>query len=187
MITTSNAAWDATFRLLRQHGMSVPDTVRHKAREVIFEEYPVMGYNFRMTDIQAAVGREQLQRVPGVFATRRAIADRYRALLASIPGLGLPVEPAWARTNYQSFCVRLPDGCDQRAVMQALLDAEISSRRGVMCSHREKPYAGAALRHPLPHSEAAQERCVLLPLFPQMAPGDPDRVAEVLARACGVR
>src|SRR5262249_8533062 len=58
MITTSNADWDARCRLLRQHGMSVPDTVRHGANTVIFESYPVLGYNYRMTDIQAAVGRE---------------------------------------------------------------------------------------------------------------------------------
>ena len=64
MITTANSEWDAKFRLLRQHAMSVPDTVRHGAREVIFESYPILGYNYRMTDIQAAVGREQLKPPP---------------------------------------------------------------------------------------------------------------------------
>src|SRR5262249_37561921 len=54
MITTTNAEWDAACRLLRQHGMSVPDTVRHGSSSVIFESYPILGYNYRMTDIQAA-------------------------------------------------------------------------------------------------------------------------------------
>ena len=52
--------------------MSVPDTVRHGASQVIFESYPIVGYNYRMTDIQAAVGREQLKRLPGIVAERRA-------------------------------------------------------------------------------------------------------------------
>ena len=140
MITTANAEWDAKFRLLRQHGMSVPDTVRHGASQVIFESYPIVGYNFRMTDIQAAVGREQLKRLPEIVDKRRELAARYKSLLAEIPGLGLPVEPDWARSTWQSFCVRLPMGSDQRQVMQSMLDAGVATRRGVMCSHREAAY-----------------------------------------------
>ena len=65
MITTANPEFDRKFRLWRQHSMSVPDTVRHGAREVIFESYPEVGFNFRMTDMQAAVGRVQLTRLGG--------------------------------------------------------------------------------------------------------------------------
>jgi dTDP-4-amino-4,6-dideoxygalactose transaminase len=184
MITTANPAWDAKFRLLRQHAMSVPDTVRHGSNQVIFESYPTLGYNYRMTDIQAAVGREQLRRLPGIIAERRALADRYRELLDGVGGLDLPFEPAWARTNWQSYCVRLPASCGQRAVMQQLLDAGISTRRGIMCSHREEAYRGLPLPHPLPESEQAQEECILLPLYPGMAPADQERVAEALREAC---
>jgi perosamine synthetase len=184
MITTANDGWDAACRLLRQHGMSVPDTVRHGASSVIFESYPILGYNYRMTDIQAAVGREQLGRLPGIVEARRRLAERYRTLLAAVPGIGLPREPAWARSNWQSYCVRLPDGQDQRAVMQRMLDQGVATRRGIMCSHREPAYADASLRQPLAQSEAAQDRCVILPLFVQMTPGDQERVVETLARAC---
>ncbi len=184
MITTANADWDAKFRLLRQHGMSVPDTVRHGSREVIFESYPILGYNYRMTDIQAAVGREQLKRLPDVVQARRRLAQRYRDLLSDIPGLGLPVEPDYARTNWQSFCVRLPAHCDQRTVMQRLLDQGIATRRGIMCSHREPAYGASAPRHPLPHSEAAQDRCIILPLYPQMTAEEQARVAVALREAC---
>jgi perosamine synthetase len=184
MITTADDGWDAACRLLRQHGMSVPDTVRHGASSVIFESYPILGYNYRMTDIQAAVGREQLGRLPGIVEARRRLAERYRTLLAAVPGIGLPREPAWARSNWQSYCVRLPDGQDQRAVMQRMLDQGVATRRGIMCSHREPAYADASLRQPLAQSEAAQDRCVILPLFVQMTPGDQERVVETLARAC---
>ena len=75
MITTPHTDWAAKCRLLRQHGMSVPDTVRHKANSVIFENHSILGYNYRMTDIQAAVGREQLKRLPVVVQRRR---ERFR-------------------------------------------------------------------------------------------------------------
>ena len=184
MITTNDADWDAQCRLLRQHGMSVPDTVRHGASQVIFESYPVVGFNYRLTDIQAAVGREQLKRLPDVVEMRRALAERYRTLLSGIRGLRLPREPEWARSNWQSYCVRLPEGCDQRAVMQHMLDREIAKRRGVMCTHREPSYEGSAVPGALPHSEQAQEHCIILPLYPQMTRDDQQQVADALQRAC---
>jgi perosamine synthetase len=184
MITTANEEWDTHFRLLRQHAMSVPDTVRHGSDKVIFESYPVLGFNYRMTDIQAAVGREQLRRLAGIVAARRAIAERYRDMLWDIPGLTLPCEPEYARSNWQSFCVRLPVHCEQRAVMQALLDRGVATRRGIMCSHREPAYADFRAHKTLLHSEAAQDRCILLPLYAQMTLGDLDRVAGALREAC---
>ena len=184
MITTADAQWDATFRLLRQHGMSVPDTVRHGANRVIFESYSQLGYNYRMTDIQAAVGREQLKRLPQIVEARRALADRYRSLLSSIAGLELPREPNWARSNWQSFCVRLPDGCDQRAVMQKMLDDGVSTRRGIMCSHREQAYSDLPLRASLARSELAQDRSIILPLYPEMTAAEQGLVQAALARAC---
>ncbi|PMB41957.1 aminotransferase DegT, partial [Fischerella thermalis CCMEE 5319] len=125
MLTTNNPEWDKQFRLWRQHGMSVPDTVRHGAKQVIFESYPMLGYNYRMTDIQAAVGREQLKRLPEIVERRRYLAQRYQEMLADVPGLKLPTEPAWAKSNWQSYCVRLPQKSDQRQVMQTMLDAGI--------------------------------------------------------------
>ena len=72
MLTTRNPDYDRQFKLLRQHGMSVPDSVRHSAREVVFESHRALGFNYRMTDIQAAVGREQLKRTPEVVAAHLA-------------------------------------------------------------------------------------------------------------------
>lgn len=190
MITTANPEWDAQFRLWRQHGMSVPDTVRHGARQVVFESYDTLGFNYRMTDLQAALGREQLKRLPAIIERRRMLADRYRELLGHIPGLELPHEPAWARSNYQSYCVRLPEGCDQRATMQAMLDAGVATRRGIMCAHREPAYATEPWRMGSPslrHSEEAQERAILLPLFHQLTDDEQARVATALERACLAR
>ncbi|HEV2501697.1 MAG TPA: DegT/DnrJ/EryC1/StrS family aminotransferase [Mesorhizobium sp.] len=183
MLTTKHADWAAKFKLLRQHGMSVPDTVRHGSAQVIFETHPVVGYNYRMTDIQAAVGREQLKRLPGIVARRRALASRYAELLGEMRWLGLVREPSYARTNWQSFCVRLPDSADQRTVMQAMLDAGVATRRGIMCAHREDVYASQPLRMSLPESEAAQDHAIVLPLYPQMTDEDQQKVASTLIEA----
>lgn len=187
MLTTSNAAWDQKFRLWRQHSMSVPDTARHRAKQVLSEEYPEVGYNYRMTDIQAAVGREQLKRLPSMLEHRRALAARYDELLSAISAIGIPRQPSWARSNWQSYCVRLPEHCDQRAIMQALLDQGISTRRGVMCAHREPAYAGMpqCTRFPLPESESVQDRTIILPLYHQMSEADQDRVVQALKQSCG--
>jgi len=190
MITTADAALDAQFRLLRQHGMSVPDSTRHTSDRVTFETYDRLGYNYRLTDIQAAVGREQLRRLPAILARRRFLADRYRTLLAGIPGLRLPHEPDWARSNWQSFCVRLPEGSDQRRVMQFLLDRGVGTRRGVMCAHLEPAYAGdarsgdaAVASRSLKESERVRDQCVLLPLYPQLTEEEQDYVSETLRQA----
>ncbi|WP_144222510.1 DegT/DnrJ/EryC1/StrS family aminotransferase [Mesorhizobium amorphae] len=183
MLTTRHADWAAKFKLLRQHGMSVPDTIRHGSAQVIFETHPVVGYNYRMTDIQAAVGREQLKRLPGIVVRRRALAARYAGLLGEAQWLSLVHEPSYARTNWQSFCVRLPASADQRTVMQAMLDAGVATRRGIMCAHREDVYASHPLRMPLPESEAAQDHAIVLPLYPQMTDEDQQKVASTLIDA----
>jgi dTDP-4-amino-4,6-dideoxygalactose transaminase len=182
MLTTDNPKWDARFRLLRQHGMSVPDTVRHASPQVIFESHPEVGYNYRMTDIQAAVGREQLKRMPEIIAARRRLAARYTKLLQDNLGIVTPHEPDWARSNFQSYSVKLPDRLDQRAVMQAMLDAKIATRRGIMCAHREACYAGST-HASLKHSEAAQDHCIILPLYPQMTEQEQDTVVKELKSA----
>jgi perosamine synthetase len=178
MLTTSNPEFDRKFKLLRQHGMSVPDTVRHGSPQVIFEDYLCVGYNYRMTDMQAAVGRKQLERLPELVARRRALVSHYAELLGNIEGLRLPAEPEWARSNWQSYCVRLPDRVDQKELMQKLLDQGIATRRGIMCSHREAPYSNEALRHDLPQSELAQDHSILLPIYAQMSEEDLVRVTD---------
>lgn len=197
MLTTADPALDQRFRLWRQHSMDVSDTIRHGAGTVLFESYRDLGFNYRLTDIQAAVGREQLKRLPQVVARRRRQVERYRAQLAHIPGLILPAEPEWARSNWQSFCVRLPADVDQQRVMQRLLDAGVATRRGIMCAHREPAYTvepwscGPSDRESPPgscagliESEEAQDRTILLPLFHEMSDAQQDTVVAALGEAC---
>lgn len=185
MITTRHENWDARFRLWRQHGMSVPNTVRHGANSVIFESYAELGFNYRLTDVQAAIGREQLKRLPELIARRRQLAAHYHRLLATTPELRAPEEPEWARSNWQSYCVRLPDGCGQKEVMQELLNDEIATRRGIMCAHREPAYEDNCWRAAgaLDESERAQEQCIILPLFHDLTPQQQQNIVSGLRAA----
>ncbi len=197
MLTTADSEMDRKFRLWRQHGMSTPDTVRHASPKVVFESYPELGFNYRMTDIQAAIGREQLKRLPEAVAHRRKLAERYDALLSDVPGLTVPREPNWARTNWQSYCVRLPKNVDQLHVMQQMLDEGVATRRGIMCAHLEPAYqasgtwrctqtdckpAGSCPN--LIESERAQSEGIILPLFADIAAEDQKSVVHALRRAC---
>jgi dTDP-4-amino-4,6-dideoxygalactose transaminase len=182
MITTATPEFDRKFRLWRQHSMSVPDTVRHGAREVIFESYPELGFNYRMTDMQAAVGRVQLTRLEGIVAERRGIADEYRARLRSIEHVRAPVEAAWARSNWQSYCVELADSSDQRTVMQYMLDRGISTRRAVMNAHLERAYASTPIGD-LRRSEWAQRLGLILPLVPSMPMSEVQTICDDLRDA----
>ncbi|HWQ96420.1 MAG TPA: DegT/DnrJ/EryC1/StrS family aminotransferase [Candidatus Methylomirabilis sp.] len=194
MITTSNSEWDKQFHMWRQHSMNLSDVVRHGSKEVIFESYPELGYNYRMTDIQAAIGREQLKRLSNIIDRRRYLAERYKKLLANASWIRLPEEPSWARSNWQSFCVQI-ESFDQRTVMQELLAAGVASRRGVMCAHREPAYDNESWScgedrnscgcvsdtcMQLIKSKWAQDSSIILPLFPQMTEDQQDIVINAL-------
>jgi dTDP-4-amino-4,6-dideoxygalactose transaminase len=188
MLTTANADWDRRFRLWRQHSMSMSDTARHASRQVVFEEYTELGFNYRLTDLQAAVGRVQLTRLPDMVARRREIARQYHERLSAIPDLQLPYEPPWARSNWQSYCVRLPIGVDQVHVMQSMLDEGIATRRGVMCAHlepafRHEPWRPGEPGQSLAVSEEITADGLILPLYVDMTDEDQARVAEALGRA----
>jgi perosamine synthetase len=186
MITTSNPEWDARLRLLRQHGMSISDVTRHASNQVAFESHSILGYNYRMTDIQAAVGRTQLKRLSEIIERRRLLADRYRRLLSILPEVRVPQEPVFARTNWQSFWLELPVEISQQLVMQRLLDHGIATRRGISNAHSEPAYsspgnyrAGSGLEN----SERLRNQVILLPLFHEMTSEDQEFVVHQLRAA----
>jgi dTDP-4-amino-4,6-dideoxygalactose transaminase len=198
LLTTARPELDAAFRLLRHQGMTISDAERHASRSVLFEEYASVGFNYRLTDIQAAIGRVQLARLPDILSKRRAQAARYDDLLADVDDVSTFSGPAWARSNWQSYCVRLQPHLDQRTIMSHLLADGIATRRGVMCAHREPAYDAAtwlcAARRAcdcqartcrcLQESEQAQDQVIVLPLYHEMTDADQVRVAASLRRAC---
>ena len=188
MITTNNAEHARRLRLLRQHGMSVSDAARHSSSQVVIESYECLGHNYRMTDIQAAMGVEQMKRLPGIVARRRELAARYTAHLQQHPWLRPPHIPEYAQPNFQSYSARLADDAplSRDDLMQRLLDRGIATRRGIMLAHVEQACADLAAS-PLPASEAASAASVLLPLYPQLTDGEQNQVLAALDEIAGER
>jgi dTDP-4-amino-4,6-dideoxygalactose transaminase len=186
MLLTRDAALAKRLRRLREHGMSVSALERHGGGTVVFEAYEELGFNYRMTDLQAAVGLVQLAKLEAMVVERRGLAQRYREALEHVPGLSLPDDPPYGTTNYQSFVVRLDEDLpvERDAVMQALLEQGIASRRGIMAAHLEPACAGIPAPR-LPVTELLTSRSLILPLFHGMETTDVERVAEVLAGALG--
>lgn len=179
MLTTNDPALDQKFRLWRQHGMGTSDLARHRSNEVVFEQYLVTGYNYRLTDIQAAVGMEQLKKLDSMIRQRRQLAERYGAMFNDMPHVTPPREPGYAKTNWQSYPLRLSQsGCrTQRDIMQRLQAQGISCRRGIMNAHQETPYLQGGWS--LPQSETSRDSSLLLPLFCDM--GEPSQQQIVTA------
>jgi perosamine synthetase len=181
-IATNDAELAARARVLRSHGASVSDLARHSATSVIIEAYEEVGYNYRMTDIQAAMGIEQLKKLDAILARRRELAERYNARLAEIPGVTPPFAPEDAPHTYQSYCVRLDPAITpaRETIMERMLADGVATRRGVMAIHEEPYYVERFGRISLPVTEAATRETLLLPLYMTMTEGDQDRVIAAL-------
>src|SRR5712691_9496705 len=189
MILTDDDALADRARKLRAHGMSVSDLDRHKAERVIIEEYHDLGFNYRMTDIQASIGLVQLRRLPELLRIRIAKAERYNKELPEIKGLVIPFVPPYATHTYQSYCLRLTKDCklDRETLMTNLLHRGIATRRGVMASHLEKTYTDRIGKVSLPVTEDATRTTMLIPLFAAMTDDEQSWVIESLREELGTR
>lgn len=170
MIVTNDPEIGAKLRRFRHHGMSVSDIERHEANRVIIETYPEIGYNYRMTDMQAAIGIAQLKKLPFIIEKRRLIAEFYDRELSKIPCVKVPKVPDYAFHNYQSYWIELLDASpiSRDVLMQKLLEKGIATRRGIMAIHMEECYQ--KYRVSLPETERITKNTVLLPIYPSMTP-----------------
>lgn len=189
MLTTTRPEWAARARRLREHSMSVSAADRHNELVSAPEEYNEVGFNYRMTDLQAAVGIVQLGKLPAMVERRREIASAYAAAIATIPGLRLLSDPDHGRCNFQSLWVEIGDEypLDREELLLKLADAGISARRGIMAAHRQPPYAGgASIRGPLPVTERLTDRTLILPVYHQLSEEDLRSVIDVLLAPASV-
>jgi perosamine synthetase len=185
MVTTSDEKVATRIRHLRQHAMNTSDLTRHQSQKVVLETYDEVGYNFRMTDMQAAVGLVQLRRVDGFIERRRTLAQRYSESLERLGWLIPPSEPYGTRHNFQSYMARLTKDApvSRDELMQQLLDRGVSTRRGIMATHREPPYCDQRWDRTLPQTDAVTEECIILPLFHEMTETDQDFVITAISKA----
>jgi perosamine synthetase len=184
MLVTPDPDVAARLRRLREHGMDLSAAARHASRQPVIEHYMELGFNFRMTDIQAAVGLVQLRKLDQLIARRRTLAQRYQQLLAGIPGVRTITDPAYGTTNYQSFWVLLPDDfpISRDELLQQLAQAGVSARRGIMAAHLEPVYQGST-PGPLPVTERLTARTLILPLFHDLTESEQDTVVSVIVAA----
>lgn len=176
MITTSRKDYSDRLKLLRQHAMSVNDRLRHESNKIIFEDHLEVGYNYRMTDIQASVGIEQLKKLDAIVIERRRIAEKYIRSFKNIKDIRLPIERNGYKTNYQSFCIYLDRNCKikRNNLMQKLLDNGIATRRGIMTAHQETAYRYK--NYKLPISEDLRDNSIIVPLYCQLEDDQQKRV-----------
>lgn len=182
LITSSSPELMAQMSLLRQHGMTRSTFERHGDDLPTAEYYPIVGYNYRLTDVQAALGIGQLRRLGEIIARRRRVADRYWAGLSHMQAISLPVDPSFGTTNYQSYIVRVDGAGKVQQLMQKLQRKGIATRFGIMCAHREPPYSEQWPEGSLPESERARDECLILPLFATMSDAEVDYVTREMAR-----
>jgi perosamine synthetase len=185
LLTTDDPALAERARRLRSHGASVSDLARHQTKGLVYEEYRELGFNFRMTDIQAAIGIEQLKKLDGLLRRRRAIAARYDAAFAGLAELRIPGTPAYAEHAYQSYAIQLMPACrrDRDDVLRDLVALGVSCRRGIPPIHREPLYAGDNLGITLPVTDEVSARSIFLPMFPSLDEGDQRRVIDAVKRS----
>jgi perosamine synthetase len=185
IITTDDDDLAERLRRLRSHAASTSDLWRHQSGTTDFEEYRELGYNCRMTDVQAAIGVVQMRKLDAILAERRRLAERYSAMLSDDQRVVPPYEPPDYRHTYQSYCIRLQTGArpSRAAIMADLAAQGIATRKGVMATHLEPAYRGLAPRGSLLLTEAAAAETLLLPLFAGMSDAEQDTVVHALRQA----
>ena len=187
MITTADAQLAARLRRLRQHGMSLSDLDRHRnvAAGYQREQYLEIGWNARMTDIQAAVGLVQLGRLPGIVTRRRELASAYGRAFSDHAIIATPLEPADRQSNYQSYVVQLRGhtGAQRDRIVNRLLEEQIATRPGLMAAHLQPPYA-KTVTAALPMTDRFGDESLMLPLYHELGADGVERVARALDLAC---
>jgi len=168
--------------------MSVSAAERHGSVLPPAENYSEIGFNYRMTDMQAAVGIVQLSKLPAIVARRRELAAIYTAAFADLPVVRVVADPEWGTSNFQSFWIEvLPEAkTDREGVLEALALADISARRGIMAAHRQPAFrdrdTGVA---ELPATERLTDTTLILPLYHQLTAADQERVIHAVRGAVG--
>lgn len=185
MLVTDNDAWAERARVLRSAGASLSDFARHQAKGALLQQYFEAGYNYRMTDMQGALGIVQLSKLTRIKEQRLAQARLYDGLLADVEEIAPPFVPDYAEPAFSSYCVRVRPGCPVSAdeIVRRMAERRVSCRHGIQPLHREPYFANKQPGLRLPQTEAAARETIFLPIFPGLQEEQQHTVIEVL-KAC---
>lgn len=176
-VTTADDVLAARVRQLRNHGAANgPDGAAEPS-------YVELGYNYRLSDLHAAVGLIQLDRLDEILARRRALAALYDARLGRHPGIQIPHVPDGCTPNYQSYMLVVGDAHDPQALAETLASQGIATRSGLTAMHLEPAFADRRPAPALPHCERLSRRGLFLPLYPELTEEQAARVCDALLRA----
>lgn len=184
MLVTSDEGFARRVHRLRDHGVNINAAERHASAQPVLEEFPELGFNYRMSDIQAAVGLVQLTRLERIVARRRELGRRYRERLAEVEGIRCVADPPYGETNFQSFWITLGKDfpLSRNDLLGALMSRGISARRGFIAAHLEQAYADVPHRD-LSVTERLTHQSIILPLFHELTEDQQDQVVGALKEA----
>lgn len=176
MITTDDAALAERIQTLRNHGASNSESLRR---------YVLPGFNYRMSDVHAAIGLAQLDKLDRILERRLRLARKLSQRLTDLPQVKVPVEPPWGTHAFQSFVVLLDDEVDRDAVIRSMDLLDIETTIGTYALHEQPLFADRLGHSPgsLPNSHRAFMQGLTLPLYPQMSEGDVDKVVGGLTQS----
>ncbi len=184
MVTTDDPRLAERLRLFRSHGITKnPDLLTRDEGPWYYEQH-ALGYNYRVTDFQCALGRSQLRKAPAFVRARRSLAAAYQRRLKAVDGLLLPPERPWAKHAWHLYPVRLARPRNRRRVFDGLRAAGLGVQVHYFPVHLQ-PYYQATYRTregQFPQAEAYYAGEISLPLFPKMRPASVERVARTLER-----
>jgi perosamine synthetase len=182
MLTTDDEALAERTRIVRSHGASVSDLERHKARGTIYAAYPEVGYNYRLTDIQAAVGVEQMKKLPWILARKQEIGRWYDDHLASLEEVEAPFVPDYAVHSYQSYLITLKarHKIDRDALLHQMAGRGVSCRHGIAPMHWEPYYRQLYPGLRLPITEEVSRTTMFLPIYPSMTETELQYIVDTL-------
>lgn len=185
MITTNDSDLVEKARMLRATGASISDLERHKAKGVLVQKYEQVGYNYRMTDIQAAIGLVQMKKIEAMLEQRNKQAHIYNQALAEIEEIDPPFVPDYATHAYSSYliCLNSKAKISRDELLQKMANKGISCRVGIQPLHLEPFYKDSYRENQFYISEKAAARTMFLPIFPGLTGSEQSYIIQVLKQS----
>ncbi len=182
MITTDDETFMEKARIVRAHGASISDLERHHAKGTIYASYPVVGYNYRMTDMQGVMGTIQMKKLPFMLQQRHRISHSYDELLSDIDEVETPYVPEALVHSYQSYLIRFhsESGIDRDGMIRQMAERGIACRHGIAPLHLEPYYKDLYGEMHLPVTEQVSRETMFLPIYPTMNEDEIDYVVSNL-------
>lgn len=189
VLTVKDGEFAERARAYRSHGASVSALERHQAGGLLYGSYAEVGHNFRFTDIQAAIGLVQVDKLDEILRRKMGVAEHYSAVLSEHRQVIAPVVPEGYRHAWQSYLVTLTPDCavDRDTVIEQMGAHGVTCLRGIAPLHHEPVFARTDGDLALPHTADAYRHTMFLPIFAAMTAAEIDHVMTHFVAAIGGR